>query len=146
MRWPQGAGATGGGVSAVFTKPTWQDGVNVPPSVNPPHQVGRGVVRENATEALPSVERSDFDRAQSALTHGVKAPKTHANMLDPLYFEEIIGHAERAVSYWNSLVLAAERGEALTVKVHARQLAAVTKEAIALVNALGKETADGGRA
>ena len=39
----QGAGATGGGISAVFTKPAWQDGVNVPPSVKPPHQVGRGV-------------------------------------------------------------------------------------------------------
>ena len=43
MRWPQGPGATGGGISAVFTKPTWQDGVNIPPSVNPPHQVRRGV-------------------------------------------------------------------------------------------------------
>lgn len=38
-----GEGAGGGGVSAVFTKPSWQDGVNVPPSVNPPHQIGRGV-------------------------------------------------------------------------------------------------------
>ncbi len=39
----QRAGATGGGVSALFTKPSWQDGVNVPPSANPPHQIGRGV-------------------------------------------------------------------------------------------------------
>jgi kumamolisin len=38
----QQAGATGGGVSALFTKPSWQ-GVNVPPSANPPHQIGRGV-------------------------------------------------------------------------------------------------------
>ena len=36
-------GAGGGGISAVFTKPSWQDGVDVPPSANPPHQVGRGV-------------------------------------------------------------------------------------------------------
>jgi len=36
-------GATGGGISALFTKPTWQSGVNVPPSVNPPHRIGRGV-------------------------------------------------------------------------------------------------------
>ena len=36
-------GATGGGVSAVFTKPTYQDNVNVPPSANPPHKIGRGV-------------------------------------------------------------------------------------------------------
>ena len=38
-----GEGAGGGGISVVFTKPSWQDSVNVPPAVNPPHQVGRGV-------------------------------------------------------------------------------------------------------
>jgi len=36
-------GATGGGVSAVFAKPTYQNAVNVPSSANPPHHVGRGV-------------------------------------------------------------------------------------------------------
>jgi len=36
-------GATGGGVSAVFTKPVYQNTANVPPSVNPPHALGRGV-------------------------------------------------------------------------------------------------------
>lgn len=39
----QGDGAGGGGVSSLFTKPSWQDQANVPPSVNPPHQIGRGV-------------------------------------------------------------------------------------------------------
>ena len=39
----QSEGATGGGVSAVFTKPTYQDTVEVPPSANPPHRIGRGV-------------------------------------------------------------------------------------------------------
>jgi kumamolisin len=39
----QDAGAGGGGVSAVFTKPSYQGGVHVPPSVNPPHRIGRGV-------------------------------------------------------------------------------------------------------
>jgi kumamolisin len=39
----QSAGAGGGGISALFTKPAWQDGVSVPTSANPPHQVGRGV-------------------------------------------------------------------------------------------------------
>jgi kumamolisin len=39
----QNEGATGGGVSAVFTKPAYQDSVNVPPSANPPHSIGRGV-------------------------------------------------------------------------------------------------------
>ncbi|MGA3188814.1 MAG: S53 family peptidase [Bryobacteraceae bacterium] len=36
-------GATGGGISAVFSKPAWQDGVDVPVSVNTGHHVGRGV-------------------------------------------------------------------------------------------------------
>lgn len=36
-------GATGGGVSTVFSKPTYQGSANVPPSVNPPHKIGRGV-------------------------------------------------------------------------------------------------------
>jgi kumamolisin len=36
-------GAGGGGVSSVFTKPSYQSGVNVPPSANPPHKIGRGV-------------------------------------------------------------------------------------------------------
>jgi kumamolisin len=39
----QNEGATGGGVSAVFTKPTYQNTANVPPSANPPHNLGRGV-------------------------------------------------------------------------------------------------------
>ena len=39
----QNEGATGGGVSAVFTKPAYQNAVNVPPSANPPHNIGRGV-------------------------------------------------------------------------------------------------------
>jgi kumamolisin len=39
----QSQGATGGGVSAVFTKPSYQDTVDVPVSANSPHSVGRGV-------------------------------------------------------------------------------------------------------
>jgi kumamolisin len=39
----QDAGAGGGGISAVFTKPSYQNGSNVPPSANPPHRIGRGV-------------------------------------------------------------------------------------------------------
>jgi kumamolisin len=39
----QSEGATGGGVSDVFTKPTYQNSVSVPPSANPPHNIGRGV-------------------------------------------------------------------------------------------------------
>jgi kumamolisin len=36
-------GATGGGISDVFTLPTYQNGAGVPPSANPNHNVGRGV-------------------------------------------------------------------------------------------------------
>ena len=36
-------GATGGGVSAIFSKPAYQDNVPVPVSVNPGHKIGRGV-------------------------------------------------------------------------------------------------------
>ena len=36
-------GATGGGISDVFTLPSWQAGVGVPPSANPNANVGRGV-------------------------------------------------------------------------------------------------------
>jgi kumamolisin len=39
----QSEGATGGGVSDVFAKPTYQNSVSVPPSANPPHNIGRGV-------------------------------------------------------------------------------------------------------
>jgi kumamolisin len=39
----QDEGAGGGGISVVFTKPPYQDGVDVPPSANPPHRIGRGV-------------------------------------------------------------------------------------------------------
>ena len=39
----QNHGATGGGISAVFTKPDYQNSVTVPPSANPGHKIGRGV-------------------------------------------------------------------------------------------------------
>jgi kumamolisin len=39
----QNEGATGGGISAIFSKPSYQDSVSVPVSVNPGHNVGRGV-------------------------------------------------------------------------------------------------------
>ena len=43
--WNQGraGGATGGGISEVFARPSWQDGAGVPPSANPGSHVGRGV-------------------------------------------------------------------------------------------------------
>jgi kumamolisin len=37
------AGAGGGGVSIVFTKPLYQSGAGVPPAADPPHTIGRGL-------------------------------------------------------------------------------------------------------
>jgi kumamolisin len=39
----QGDGATGGGISALFSKPSYQSVVKVPTSANAPHRTGRGV-------------------------------------------------------------------------------------------------------
>ena len=41
--WNDASGATGGGVSAYFSVPSYQQDANVPPSVNPPNKAGRGV-------------------------------------------------------------------------------------------------------
>ncbi len=45
VTWNDGSqgGATGGGVSAVFALPAWQDGADVPASVDTGHKKGRGV-------------------------------------------------------------------------------------------------------
>jgi kumamolisin len=42
--WNDGpTSASGGGISALFATPTYQNSANVPPSVNPGHRIGRGV-------------------------------------------------------------------------------------------------------
>jgi kumamolisin len=40
---PSNAGATGGGISAFFPLPSYQSDADVPPSINPPNNPGRGV-------------------------------------------------------------------------------------------------------
>jgi hypothetical protein len=57
--------------------------------------------------------------------------------LDFIRFDEIARLAGLAASYWHSVELAADRGDKLTVVVHCKQVAAVTREAFALVGALG---------
>ena len=61
--------------------------------------------------------------------------------LDHLRFDEIARLADRASSYWRSTMLAAERGEALTVVTHCKQIAAATREAFAIVKTLGETEA-----
>ncbi len=58
----QSEGAGGGGVSAVFAKPAYQNGVKVPPSVNPPHHIGRGVPDVAADRRSGNWRRRDAHR------------------------------------------------------------------------------------
>ena len=67
-------------------------------------------------------------------------PQTLAGALDCGRFDAIAEMAELAASYWRSTAEAAMRGERLTVEMHCRQIAAVTREAFAIVKALGSET------
>jgi hypothetical protein len=67
---------------------------------------------------------------------GADDPLTEALDLDRL--DEIARLAALAASYWQSTALAADRGDAHTVTVHCRQVAAVTKEAFALAKSLGQ--------
>jgi hypothetical protein len=60
--------------------------------------------------------------------------------LDFVRLDEIAGLADRGSSFWRSIMLAADRGETLTVVIHCRQVEAVTREAFALVRELAPET------
>ena len=70
----------------------------------------------------------------------MSSPHTVAGALDPARFEAIAEFANLASSYWRSIEEAALRGDRLTLKVHCRQVAAVTREAFATVKALGCES------
>ena len=67
--------------------------------------------------------------------------QTLAGALDLGRFDEIGRLAELAASYWHSMALAADRGDALTVFVHCRQVAAVSRETFAIVKTLGETEA-----
>ncbi len=79
----QNEGATGGGVSAVFTKPAYQNTVIVPPSANPPHNVGRGV--------------PDVAAVADPVT-GVVVMRIDGKNLEP------IGGTSAAAPMWSSLI------------------------------------------
>jgi hypothetical protein len=65
-----------------------------------------------------------------------------ADALDLNRLAELIRLADLAANYWESILLAAQRGDALTVNTHCRQVAAVTREAFALARAIGSEEAE----
>ena len=85
----QSEGAGGGGISVLFTKPSWQDGVNVPPSANAPHQVGRGVP-DVAADADP--------------VSGVVVMRVDGKHLEP------IGGTSAAAPLWASLIARLNEG------------------------------------
>jgi kumamolisin len=85
----QTEGATGGGVSAVFAKPTYQNAANVPPSANPPHNVGRGV--------------PDVAAVADPVT-GVVVMRIDGKHLEP------IGGTSAAAPLWASLVARLNQG------------------------------------
>ncbi len=72
----------------------------------------------------------------------MNAPQSLSDALDWSRFDEIAVLAVRAASYWRSIALAAERGELLTVEVHCRKVAAVTREAFSTVKALGSSRSE----
>ena len=61
--------------------------------------------------------------------------------LDLDRFAEIARLAVLAASYWHSIQLAADRGDVLTIRVHAHQVGGVTREAFALVKTIGQPEA-----
>jgi hypothetical protein len=76
----------------------------------------------------------------------MSALQSVASVCDDDRFAAIEQVADKAASYWRSIAEAAYRGDRLTVEVHCRQVAAVTRAAFETVRQLsaeagGKETA-----
>lgn len=67
-----GGGATGGGVSALFPLPAWQQGAGVPPSANPGGGTGRGVP-DVAGDADPATGYPIVVDGQQAVVGGTSA-------------------------------------------------------------------------
>lgn len=65
-------GATGGGISAAFSPPTWQQAAHVPPSADPGHRVGRGVP-DVAGDADPETGYQVLVDGQRAVFGGTSA-------------------------------------------------------------------------
>jgi kumamolisin len=69
--WNQAGSGGGGGISAMNPLPSWQTGI-VPPSVNPDHQVGRGVP-DVCGDADPSTGYQIFYGGQANVVGGTSA-------------------------------------------------------------------------
>jgi hypothetical protein len=69
---------------------------------------------------------------------GGKGPE--ADGFDFCRYDEIARLAELAASYRKSVALAIDRGDAVTIITHCRQVATVTREAFALAKGMGERT------
>jgi hypothetical protein len=64
-------------------------------------------------------------------------PAPMEDALDFVRLDEIGRLGDLAWSYWQSITLAADRGDKLTLAVHCKQVAKVTQEVFTLVRSLG---------
>jgi kumamolisin len=71
--WNNSSGATGGGVSEVFSLPVWQQGKGIPPSVNPGAYVGRGVPDVAAFADMAKTGYRIIFQGNNAVAGGVSA-------------------------------------------------------------------------
>lgn len=71
--WNEGPdSSTGGGISAVFSIPTWQSSAHVPPTANPGGKIGRGIP-DVAGDADPATGYQVFVDGQKAVFGGTSA-------------------------------------------------------------------------
>lgn len=64
------------------------------------------------------------------------APDNIGGALNAIRLDELARLAALAASYWHSIELAADRGDELTVLTHCKQVASVTREALAVARTL----------
>jgi hypothetical protein len=74
----------------------------------------------------------------------VSESKPLVEALDLGRFAELHHHAELGTNLWESLRLAAERGDAPNVRSLMKQIAAVTRASIELVKLLGQDDGSNG--
>jgi hypothetical protein len=76
----------------------------------------------------------------------IRAEPSSAEACDNDRFAAIEELADQAASFWRSIAEAAFRGDRLTVTVHCRQVALVTRAAFSVAKSLGAEDRQNARA
>jgi hypothetical protein len=102
--------------------------------------IAREARQFNVTGGERHLQRGSFAMPNPTLDERA-APARMADALDFSRLDEIERLANLARSYWQSTALAAERGDTLTIVVHCKQIAAVTREAFAIVKTLAETEA-----